>query len=41
MGKMDLRIASIALSKGLTVMTRNLVDFEQIPGLNVEDWTTA
>ena len=40
-GTMDLRIASIALSRDLTVLTRNLVDFEQIPGLRVEDWTTA
>lgn len=40
-GKMDLRIASIALSRGLTVLTRNLVDFEQIPGLNVQDWTSG
>jgi tRNA(fMet)-specific endonuclease VapC len=36
---MDLRIASIALSMQLTVLTRNLVDFERIPGLTVEDWT--
>jgi len=36
---MDLRIASIAISRGLTVLTRNLVDFERIPGLTVEDWT--
>ncbi len=40
-GTMDLRIASIALSRELTVLTRNLVDFQQIPGLRVEDWTTA
>ena len=36
-----LRIASIALSRDLTVLTRNLVDFQLIPGLRVEDWTTA
>jgi tRNA(fMet)-specific endonuclease VapC len=40
-GTMDLRIASIALSRDLTVLTRNLVDFQQIPGLAVEDWTTG
>ena len=40
-GTMDLRIASIALSRDLTVLTRNLVDFQLIPGLRVEDWTKA
>jgi tRNA(fMet)-specific endonuclease VapC len=40
-GAMDLRIASIALSRDLTVLTRNLVDFQRIPGLKVADWTTA
>ena len=39
-GTMDLRIASIALSRDFTVWTRNMVDFQQIPGLRVEDWTT-
>jgi tRNA(fMet)-specific endonuclease VapC len=38
-GTMDLRIASIAMANNLTVLTRNLVDFEQVPGLKVEDWT--
>ena len=37
-GTMDLRIASIALSKGLTLLTRNIRDFHGIPGLVVEDW---
>jgi tRNA(fMet)-specific endonuclease VapC len=36
---MDLRIASIALATGMTVLTRNLVDFQRVPNLNVEDWT--
>lgn len=38
-GTMDLRIASTALSRGLTVLTRNTIDFERVPGLRVEDWT--
>ncbi|MDA1013249.1 MAG: type II toxin-antitoxin system VapC family toxin [Planctomycetota bacterium] len=40
-GTMDLRIASIAISHDFTVLTRNLVDFEKVPGLQVEDWTIA
>jgi len=36
---MDLRIASIALSRTMTVLTRNFVDFERVPGLQIEDWT--
>jgi tRNA(fMet)-specific endonuclease VapC len=36
---MDLRIASIALARGMTVLTRNLRDFRQVPGLTVDDWT--
>ncbi|MEQ8786519.1 MAG: type II toxin-antitoxin system VapC family toxin [Pirellulaceae bacterium] len=38
-GTMDLRIASIALANGMTVLTRNLVDFQRVPNLQVEDWT--
>ncbi len=38
-GTMDLRIAAIALSHQLTVLTRNTRDFEQVPGLAVADWT--
>ena len=39
LGTMDLRIAAIALSRNMTVLTRNLRDFERVPGLRVEDWT--
>jgi len=36
---MDLRIASIGLSGGLTVLTRNTRDFGKVPGLTIDDWT--
>ena len=38
-GTMDLRIASIALACHAQVVTQNLRDFQQVPGLLVEDWT--
>lgn len=34
----DLRIASIALSRGLTVVTGNVRHFSRVPGLAVENW---
>ena len=36
---MDLRIASLALVSNATLLSRNLRDFRQVPGLTVEDWT--
>jgi tRNA(fMet)-specific endonuclease VapC len=38
-GTMDLKIASIALANDATVLTRNLLDFQKVPDLKVEDWT--
>src|SRR5438309_2031098 len=38
-GTMDLRLAAIALSRQLTVLTRNFADFGRVPGLTVEDRT--
>jgi len=40
MGTMDLKIAAIVLSRDATLLSRNLVDFNQIPDLQVEDWTS-
>ena len=35
----DRLIAAHALSHGLTVVTANVADFADVPGLLVEDWT--
>ena len=34
----DLRIASIALSRDLTLVTANVRHFDRVPGLRVDNW---
>lgn len=36
--RMDLLIASVALVHDLTLVTHNTADFQNIPGLRLEDW---
>jgi tRNA(fMet)-specific endonuclease VapC len=37
-GTMDLKIAAIALGQNALLVSGNLRDFQQVPGLHVEDW---
>lgn len=37
-GSMDLKIGSIALVHNILLLSANLRDFQQVPGLRVEDW---
>ena len=37
-GRADLLIASIALAKHARLVSRNLKDFRQVPGLLIENW---
>jgi len=38
-GTMDVKIAAIVLSCEALLLSRNLTDFRQVPGLQVENWT--
>lgn len=40
-GTTDLKIAAIALATDATLLSRNLRDFQRVPGLRVEDWTSG
>lgn len=37
-GELDTQIAAHALAEGLTLVTHNTRHFDQVPGLNLEDW---
>ena len=39
LGRMDLKIASVALVHQAIVLTRNIGDFGQIVDLSIDDWT--
>jgi tRNA(fMet)-specific endonuclease VapC len=38
--RVDLLIGAVALVHNLTLVTHNTADFQNIPGLRVEDWLT-
>ena len=38
LGTMDLKIAAICVNHDALLLSRNLVDFERVPGLRVENW---
>lgn len=38
-GKFDRLIAAHALALGVTLVTHNVRDFRDVPGLRIEDWT--
>jgi tRNA(fMet)-specific endonuclease VapC len=39
-GRMDLMIASVALVHNLIVVTHTTTDYQQVTGLQLEDWLT-
>lgn len=38
-GSLDLRIATITLAHTGILLSRNLQDFEKVPGLTIQDWS--
>jgi tRNA(fMet)-specific endonuclease VapC len=37
-GRMDLKIAAICIAHDALLLSRNLIDFDQVAGLRVENW---
>jgi tRNA(fMet)-specific endonuclease VapC len=40
LGAMDLKIGSIAIATGATLLTGNLSDFQKVPGIRLDNWIT-